>query len=469
MGHETLTRLLRHPQEVEVTVLARDRRHNHRQLDKLEQSGAVRVIWGDLRDYDTVARGVADADYVLHVGGMVSPAADHCPKTTMQVNVGAARNIARATLARPDKGRGCRVIYIGSVAQLGNRYPHRHWGRSGDPVWHSLFDTYGLSKIRAEREIAEAGLPHWVSLRQTGILAFDIVKKGSDPITFHVPLQGVLEWVTAEDSGQLLTNLVLADLPESFWNRFYNIGGGAGFRLTNYEFEQLILKAMYCPEPEKVFHSNWFATRNFHGMWYEDSDLLEDLLHFRTCPDAETYFKEFQRKLPWYFRLTPIVPAAVIRKAMSYICHHAPLGTMSWVRDGNKKRLDAYFGGLEEWKKIPDWNDTDLSHPSETPCRIDHGYDENIPESQLGLEECRSAAHFRGGRCLSAQITPGDLDTPQEWECHAGHRFTATPRLILLGGHWCPECFGDNPDYEDIARHNPFFAQVYRKPEEDAE
>ncbi len=30
-------------------------------------------------------------------------------------------------------------------------------------------------------------------------------------------------------------------------------------------------------------------------------------------------------------------------------------------------------------------------------------------------------------------MTPGDLDTPLEWECHAGHVFRATPRIVLKG------------------------------------
>ena len=63
---------------------------------------------------------------------------------------------------------------------------------------------------------------------------------------------------------------------------------------------------------------------------------------------------------------------------------------------------------------------------------------------------------------MAADITPGDLDTPVEWECHAGHRFMATPRLVLLGGHWCPECFTSEADLDSIAERNPFFAQVYR-------
>lgn len=461
MGSETLARLLEHPDKISVRVLARDSKRNHRKLDSLVQQGRIEVVWGDLQNYDDIRRGVDGADYVLHVGGMVSPHADHFPKRTRSVNIGGARNIANAVLARPDGGKNCKVVYIGSVAQLGNRWQPRHWGRAGDPVWMSEFDVYGHTKIEAERIIAEAGLPCWVSLRQTGILAYDIVKKGSDPITFHVPLRGVLEWVSAEESGNLLRNLVLADLPDKFWKHFYNIGGGKGFRLSNYEFEELILDAMHCPPTKKIFDANWFATRNFHGMWYEDSDLLDDYLHFRIYPDAKAYFREFKGRLPWYFKLTPLAPAFLIKQAMGMITRRAPLGTMSWIRNGDNERLRAYFGGEDEWKRIPDWEEWDLSHPSDEPIRLDHGFDDTKPEESLDIEDCRSAAKFRGGRCLSETMTPGDLDTPLEWECHEGHRFSATPRLILLGGHWCPECFGEHPDYESIARHNPFFAQVY--------
>ena len=80
-----------------------------------------------------------------------------------------------------------------------------------------------------------------------------IIIQGSDPITFHVPLDGVLEWATAEDSGRLLANVCEEEVPDEFWNRFYNISSGPSFRLTNYEFESKLLKAIGCPAPEKIF------------------------------------------------------------------------------------------------------------------------------------------------------------------------------------------------------------------------
>lgn len=60
---------------------------------------------------------------------------------------------------------------------------------------------------------------------------------------YHVPLNGVLEWATVEDSGRLMTNICTMDLPEEFWRSFYNIGSGDEYRLTNYEFEVLLLDA----------------------------------------------------------------------------------------------------------------------------------------------------------------------------------------------------------------------------------
>ena len=60
------------------------------------------------------------ADYVLHVGGMVSPAADYFPKKTLKVNTTAAQYIVDAVKAQPNSDR-IKVVYIGSVAQTGHR------------------------------------------------------------------------------------------------------------------------------------------------------------------------------------------------------------------------------------------------------------------------------------------------------------------------------------------------------------
>jgi hypothetical protein len=79
------------------------------------------------------------------------------------------------------------------------------------------------------------------------------------------------------------------------------------------------------------------------------------------------------------------------------------------------------------------------------------------------VAELQAAAAFRGGRLISADYT-GNPSALLKWECHQGHCFEASPKLILEGGHWCSDCFSDHwANFDDVAKHNPFFAQIYRQ------
>jgi hypothetical protein len=291
---------------------------------------------------------------------------------------------------------------------------------------------------------------------------------------FHVPLRGVLEWATVEDSGRLLERVCRPEVPEAFWNRYYNIGSGAAYRISNYEFECLLLKAIGCPPPEKIFETKWFATRNFHGMWYLDGDVLEDYLHFRANIPIREYFEQMSRSssVPAGIRIAKATKAAklfphLIKAAMAAIANKKGLGTQSWIKEGNQERIKAFYGSLEAYNAIPDWKHSDLSHPSEEAVLLDHGYDESKPMEEFTIEDMRAAAAFRGGECLSETMVQGDWDTQLEWKCARGHVFKASPRLVLLGGHWCPDCFPwpykDNPRpwrWDGEAKINPFFAQL---------
>lgn len=460
MGHAGLCELSNRLDRFNVVLLARPSKINKSKLANYANRPGIRIVWGDLTCYDDILSGVAGADYVLHVGGMVSPAADYYPKKTRKVNVSAAENIVRAVLAQPNADE-IKVVYIGSVAQTGHRCSPVHWGRTGDPICASVYDHYAVSKTIAERIFVESGIKHWVCLRQTGILCPELLLKGSDPITFHVPIDGVLEWATAEDSGRLLANVCEKQVPDEFWNRFYNISSGPSYRLTNYEFESKLLKAISCPSPEQLFEPNWFALRNFHGQWYTDSDVLESYLHFRSNMSCDAYFRWMSTRLPWYFRLSKLAPAFIIKKAMRMIANREGLGTLSWIRNGNANRISAYFGSYEAWQAIPGWERVNKERPSEEYTYLDHGYDESKPFSALRLEDMQQAARFRGGECVSATMPAGDMSAPLEWKCQYGHTFKASPTLILLGGHWCPDCLPTPWNYDDVARCNPFLAQVW--------
>jgi nucleoside-diphosphate-sugar epimerase len=460
MGWAGLHELLKYPEQYELTVLVRPNANNQKKMKAL--GGKVHIVWGDLCNYNDVLQGVSGTDVVLHVGGMVSPKADYYPEKTLHVNVTAAENVVRAILAQPNADH-IKAVYIGSVAETGDRNEPIHWGRIGDPAFVSEFDHYGISKIRAERIFADSGLKHWVSLRQSGILYHDILKN-FDPIMFHVPIRGVLEWATVEDSGRLLERVCRDTVPEEFWNRFYNISSGPQYRMTNYEFEYRVLQAVHCPRPERIFETKWFALKNFHGQYYLDADILEDFLHFRANIPLDDYFQQMSNQLPKIFKAAKIVPPFVLKAALRKLAHKKTYGTQYWIKHHDERRIRAYYGSLEKWQAIPDWPEWDLSEPAgqEHAIHIDHGYDESKPLAALTLQELQQAAAFRGGKLVSDSYS-GNPAQLLEWECHAGHHFKASPKLILEGGHWCPECLSTNWPYNDLATHSPFFAQVYQQ------
>ena len=438
-----------------LRLLARNSEKNRKKLQPYLGDDSVEVIWGDLLSYDDVLKGVTGSDYVLHVGGMVSPAADYFPEKTLKVNVRSSENIAKAVLAQPNRD-DIKVVYIGSVAQYGDRRAPLHWGRCGDPVCASRFDMYSVSKCQAEKAIVDSGIKRWVSIRQSGILYPGILSV-VNPTAFHVPVAGVLEWATIEDSGRVLANVCSDDVPEEFWNRFYNLSSGPEYRMTNYEFESRMLSSLGLPRPEKVFEPQWFATRNFHGMWYADSDVLESYLHFRANVPIDEYFSQLKSKLPWFYSLAFLAPPFAIKLFMRRYAYEKGLGTQTWATDAPDK-LDAYYGSRAKYESIHSWEDVLPPYLEKDMSKadahlLDHGWDETKPLSSLTDDEIQAAAEFRGGRFV------GRESNKCVWECEHGHRFEASLEYVLLGGGWCPQCSLDNWKSESTPK-NKFLSQL---------
>ena len=59
-----------------IVLLNRGSQKNKDKFKDYENDPAVKLVWGDLTNYEDVLKCVTGAAYVLHVGGMVSPAAD---------------------------------------------------------------------------------------------------------------------------------------------------------------------------------------------------------------------------------------------------------------------------------------------------------------------------------------------------------------------------------------------------------
>lgn len=465
MGQATLKELLKE-KKYEVVALVLNNETDRNIMKPYENEKDLSIYYGDLTVYQDVLTCMKNIDVVLHIGALVSPAADDHPKLAMKINYGSTVNLLRAIKEQPN-WQEIRFVNIGTIAETGDRMPPIHWGRVGDPLKPSVYDYYAVSKIAAEREVIESGLKYWVSLRQTGILS-EKMAKHNDPIMFHNCLDNVLEYVSDRDSAIMMKNCCADDLAEKFWGHIYNIGGGESCRVSCYEMFEEMFGALGFKNLENVIDANWFAIRNFHGTYYLDSDKLDDFLHFRN--DSLQYFYDIYLK-----NMGVIAPLAkfvnkfpggekfmgsIIKKTFAKNLM-ADRGTMNWIKNNREDHIDPYFISKNTWKKIPKLSEMKHFTDWDKVVPIERGYDESKPEEELTIEDIKGAAEFRGGECMSTDMEIGDWTTPLEWKCAFGHTFKGSPRLILEGGHWCPECERKSWNYHEIAKVNPFFAQVW--------
>ena len=77
MGWAGFKELYAKKNEFNIVLLNRGSQKNKDKFKDYENDPAVKLVWGDLTNYEDVLECVTGADYVLHVGGMVSPAADY--------------------------------------------------------------------------------------------------------------------------------------------------------------------------------------------------------------------------------------------------------------------------------------------------------------------------------------------------------------------------------------------------------
>jgi len=486
MGFEAFKELWRRRAEFDIVLLVlpgdRDRSRlapyaREARLGKAKGFGraageGLALQWGDATRYADVRAAVAGADAVLDAMAYISPQADYYPERALAVNAEGVRNIVRAIEEEPGGAERILFAYTGTVAETGDRMPPLHWGRVGDPLKPSIYDYYAATKIEGERAVLESGIRHWASLRMSYIMPIDYADYMSllDPIMFHMPLASCMENVTSRDAGHGLVNCLDQPPGSDFWRRAYNMGGGPGMRITAYDY---LMRAMACngiSDLRAVADRRWFALRNFHMQYYEDSAELDAYLHFWR-DDIESWEKALFANTPAAMRavaalarrFAPIrrLVEAATRARLSVLAERHRNGTAFWAANANEKRLDAHFGGRAAYESIPGW-DASLprmeSGEGPVPRRLDHGYDETKPV--LGLDDLRGAAAFRGGACLSDSWS-GDLYERLEWSCAFGHRFAARPYTVLKAGHWCPDCEGPPWRYDEIAERNPFFAQVW--------
>ncbi len=469
MGREALKAVLLLPVGACVRVLLTHKKRNEELARRLkrEYGPRIEIIRGDVTRREDCERLVAGADYVLHMAGVIPPAVDHSPSLSHRVNfVGTAAMVDAVKQQSPQPV----FLYISSVAVYGNRTMAHPFGRVGDPLLVSPFEPYELHKMRAERYILDAGLERFAILREGAMLHPKMLENNmSDPLMFHVVLNAPLEWVSARDTARLFANIFLSESRGEngdFWNNVYNIGAGERGRCTGYETLEDGFSVIG-GKPERYFRPEWFPRRNFHGLWFYDADELETRFCFQR-DGVHEYWQEISKAHP-LFALGKAVPPELIYEFLFKRLLAMEGSPEKWVKEGDEARIFAYFGGEEGAKTLPRrWEDVFIAckqpdytakKKGEGAALLSHGFDDAKPMNEWNIDDAKSAAEFRGGKCLSSEMP--SLRAPLEWQCAEGHTFEASALTVLRAGHWCPHCSPRPWKFDLLSKNNPYFAQVW--------
>lgn len=473
MGREALKQTMELPSVEFIRVLLTNKKKNNKLAKKLIKTykSRIQIVRGSVADPAKCTELVGGVDYVVHMAAVIPPASDASPAASEECNKKGAVAIVNAVKACKPQPK---YIHISTVALYGNRNEKHPFGRVGDPLIVSPFDTYAMHKLYGERYCLDADLDCWAVLRQTAMIHPNMMHDNiSDGLMFHTAPNAPLEWASSRDSGYLIKRILERDeageVP-AFWKKIYNIGAGFKGRETGYDtFNDGF--AIIGGSAEKFFKPNWLAQRNFHGLWFYDGGELEELFHYQR-DDIHAYWKEIGSRHKLY-KLGRIVPRGVIDLFLFRRLRNHPNSPYRWVKNGDEARVAATFGSMEaaenlsrDWKDYKliakgDFGDYDKMRDPSNAALLDHGYDEEKPMSAWTIEDLRGAARFRGGELLSDSYG-GDPYEKLVWKCHDGHEFKASAYTVLRGGHWCPICHQPAPwDFDRIAKHSPFVAQVW--------
>ena len=474
MGIQALKELLKLPEaEFKLLVFRKEKRIKNIKKVCKGQMHRIQFVYGELNNTDVCQELVAGVDYVINMAAVIPPHSDQHPERAIQCNEKGVSCLVAAIEALPKQPK---YVHISTVALYGNRNSKHMWARVGDPLLISPFDIYSLTKMRGEFRVLESNIQYKAVLRQTAMLHNHMLADNmNDGLMFHTCFNAPLEWVTAEDSGLLIANIIREDLAneqhlkEKFWNKCFNIGAGVincvtGYDVLNDGFE------IIGGSVKNFFNPNFNATRNFHGVWFYDSNELEELFHYQRQSTAD-FWEQFKRE-HGILKAGRIVPKKLIKRlAIERLCKD-PNSPHYWKAHGDTARMLAYFGGEDkfdaidkDWANFPLLNeyktengeplDFDKLKDRDSALMVDNGYD---PSKPVGYKELKHIAEMHGGKLISKN---GGLYDRLEWENSDGERFSARGYTVLAGHWWNPSYKDYCWDFDRLAKKDKIYAQIW--------
>lgn len=325
IGREIVLQLLNSPVHYNIRIFDLPNLKNKEFFGRFPDQ--IQTFWGDISKKEDTIEACKDVDIVLHLAGIIPPKAYDMPNLVKEVNIkGTKYLIENLELYSPNAF----LCYASSVAVYGDRLDAPYI-EVGDPLVPSLEDNYARSKIQSEKLIQNSNI-QWSIFRLSAVFGVDNHKMSS--IMFLMPLETPIEIVTPKDVARAFTNAV--EHREELVGRVFNLGGGKKNRVVYKDLLAAYFKFVGLGELDFPIHA--FAIQNYHCGYYNDSDELENILHFRKDTLQSLY-----RQINDYYKWPVKIAAKLTHKLVkSYLLSKSD-PYKGWV-EKDPYKLYKYFG-----------------------------------------------------------------------------------------------------------------------------
>jgi nucleoside-diphosphate-sugar epimerase len=324
VGQEVLKQLCEAREEYHITVFDRETRSTRSFLGRY--GNKCRIVYGDLRKRSSVSGVCSNQDIVIHLAAIIPPLADKNPDLAQAVNVGGTANLVSCI---EELSPDAFFLYSSSISVYGDRNANP-WIKTSDPLTPSDRDEYARTKIAAERIVTSSRLK-WGIFRLTAIMGVNNHKISG--LMFHMPLGSCMEIATPADTGRAFVNALKHT--DELKGKIYNLAGGEKCRIIYKDFLSRSFKISGLGDLN--FRESSFAGKNFHCGYYEDGDLLNDILDFRR-ETLEDYFRIMKENTPRFRMIFTMTFRGLIKKNIQN--KSEPLAAME---SNNKPDIDHYF------------------------------------------------------------------------------------------------------------------------------
>jgi len=287
VGQEVLKQLCAEKDKYEITVFDVKSTKSIKIFKPFKNE--IEIIYGNICNENDLINISSHKDVIIHLAAIIPPLADEKPELSYQVNALGTENLIRSLeLHSPNAF----FLYSSSISVYGDRL-HHPLITIDDMVNPSEGDEYAKTKIIAENTIQNCKLD-WSIFRLTAIMGGHKISK----LMFHQPLKTSLEIATPKDTARAFINAIVKQ--EQISKKIFNLGGGKNCRII---YDAFLARSFEFYGLGKLdFPPKTFAEKNFHCGYYEDGDVLNDILNFRN-DSLDSYFENEKSKVSVFQKL----------------------------------------------------------------------------------------------------------------------------------------------------------------------